>query len=274
MIRDISTRLYTAIFFTFFVIGSLMLSQWTYTFLFLLISVLCGYEFYKIVFDTKVKLRFILALMNCFMPIVFGIILRFYNFDIDQEILIGGLVCWTLMILASELLSPTQNPIQKTSLSLFALIYIGFPCLFAFELGFIHGTFSYLPLLGIFPLIWANDTGAYLVGSTLGKRQLFPSVSPKKTVEGTLGGIIITMLLSYPMSLINSAYTFEGWLVVTFIVGFCGTIGDLIESKFKRNYNIKDTGTFLPGHGGFLDRFDSFIFIISFVYLYSKFTTI
>lgn len=73
------------------------------------------------------------------------------------------------------------------------------------------------------------------------------------------------------MSLLNNAFDWKEWLFIALIIGVAGTIGDLIESKFKRNYNIKDTGTFLPGHGGFLDRFDSFLFIISFIYLYTKF---
>lgn len=271
MIKDISTRLYTAIFFTFFVIGSIVLSQWSYTILFFLISLLCVYEFYKIVFDTKNKLRFGLALLNCFMPVVFGILIRMEYLQVAPEVMISCLVCWILIILASELLSATQNPIEKTSYSLFALVYIGFPCMFAYELGFKDGGFSYLPLLGIIPLIWANDTGAYLVGSAIGKRPLFPAVSPKKTVEGTLGGILTAMIMSYPMSLLNNAFDWKEWLFIALIIGVAGTIGDLIESKFKRNYNIKDTGTFLPGHGGFLDRFDSFLFIISFIYLYTKF---
>ena len=271
MRKDILIRLYTAIFFTFFVIGSLLFSEWTYTLLFFLISYFCGLEFYKIVFDVRNKLRFILALINCFMPVIFGVIFRSSGSDYQPEMIIACLVCWILIILATELLSSAHNPIEKTAYSLFALVYIGFPCLFAYELGYMNGTFSYLPLLGMFALIWANDTGAYLVGSTFGKRLLFPSVSPKKTVEGTLGGILITLALSYPMSLVNTAFTFKEWFVITFIIGVAGTIGDLLESKFKRNYNIKDTGTILPGHGGFLDRFDSFLFIISFVYLYSKF---
>lgn len=271
MRKDILIRFYTAIFFTFFVIGSLLVSQWTYTLLFFLISFFCGLEFYKIVFDVRNKLRFSLALINCFMPIIFGVIFRSSGSDFQPEFIIACLVCWLLIILATELLSADPNPIEKTAYSLFALVYIGFPCLFAYELGFKGGDFSCLPLLGIFILIWANDTGAYLVGSTFGKRLLFPSVSPKKTIEGTLGGILITLAMAYPMAIFNKTFSLQEWFIIATIVGVAGTLGDLIESKFKRHYNIKDTGTILPGHGGFLDRFDSFLFIISFVYLYSKF---
>ena len=205
------------------------------------------------------------------MPVVMGVIFHTYGYDLDPIFLMCCLVCWILIILATELLSSANNPIEKTAYSLFAIVYIGFPCLFAYELGYKDGSFSYLGLLGIFALIWANDTGAYLVGSTFGKNLLFPSVSPKKTIEGTVGGIVITMILAFPLSLLNGAFEYLDWLVVALIIGVMGTLGDLLESKFKRNYNIKDTGTILPGHGGFLDRFDSFLFIISFIYLYSKF---
>jgi CDP-diglyceride synthetase len=97
-----------------------------------------------------------------------------------------------------------------------------------------------------------NDTGAYLVGSAIGRRPLFPAVSPKKTIEGTLGGILLTIAAAYPLSLLNNAFTLPQWSIIAAITGITATMGDLVESKIKRQYNIKDTGNYLPGHGGFL----------------------
>ncbi len=268
--KDISTRLYTAIVFTAFVLAGLMVNQWTYFALLLIISILCGYELTMIISGLKRKLRFFISLTFSFIPVLMGMLVREGFLNVDDRMLLGIIACWLLLLLASELLSVQSSPVEKTARSMFSLIYVGIPSLLAYELAYKDGSFSYLPLLGVIVLIWINDTGAYLVGSSIGKRPLMPTVSPKKTVEGTLGGIIATIVLAWPLSMINDAFTCPQWLVVAAITVVSGTIGDLVESKLKRHYGIKDTGTYLPGHGGFLDRFDSFLFVVSFVYLYTQ----
>ncbi|MEO1438184.1 MAG: phosphatidate cytidylyltransferase, partial [Bacteroidota bacterium] len=117
-------------------------------------------------------------------------------------------------------------------------------------------------------LIWANDTFAYLLGSWIGKTKLLPRVSPKKTWEGTLSGVFVTLLASWLYYLLFGHLELEQWLVIGGIIAVLGTIGDLIESMLKRSFEAKDSGGLLPGHGGFLDRFDSFIFVIPFVWVY------
>jgi phosphatidate cytidylyltransferase len=108
---------------------------------------------------------------------------------------------------------------------------------------------------------------AYIIGSKIGKTPLFPRISPKKTWEGTIGGAICTVLISFGLSYYFNTYTRLEWLVIGVIIAIIGTIGDLIESMLKRSYEIKDSGNFLPGHGGFLDRFDSYIFALPFIWL-------
>lgn len=270
MIKDILRRLYTAIFFSGIVIGGIVWHEMSYYLLFFLICFFCAFEFFRIVYQNKRDLRFWAAVITTCIPIGIAIKTRSGVFDISAELLIGIASVWIFILIASELWSSRENPVRATAYNMFALAYIGMPCYFAVEAGYLGGTFSYLPLLGIIVLIWANDTGAYLIGSMLGKRPLFFTVSPKKTIEGTLGGVLFTAVLAWPMSLLNDAYSYAGWLGVALIIGIVGTTGDLVESKFKRYYNIKDTGNILPGHGGFMDRFDSFLFIMPFVYLYSK----
>lgn len=124
-------------------------------------------------------------------------------------------------------------------------------------------------LITIFICIWTNDTFAYLVGKNFGKRKLFPSVSPKKTIEGFLGGIIFTIICS----MLLSKYYIETknsyiWIVIAIIISIFSTLGDLIESKFKRVAEIKDSGNIMPGHGGILDRLDSIIFVVPFINLF------
>ena len=124
-------------------------------------------------------------------------------------------------------------------------------------------------LISIIILIWTNDTFAYLVGKNIGKNKLFPSVSPKKTIEGFAGGLVFTVIVG---TLLANYYIMASmlyiWIVIAAIVSIFSTLGDLIESKLKRVAGIKDTGNIMPGHGGILDRLDSIIFVIPFINLF------
>ena len=124
-------------------------------------------------------------------------------------------------------------------------------------------------LISILILIWANDTFAYLVGKNFGRNKLFPSVSPKKTIEGFIGGLIFTGISSILLSkfYIESNILYI-WIVIAVIVSIFSTLGDLIQSKFKRVAGVKDSGKIMPGHGGILDRLDSIIFVIPFINLF------
>ena len=121
---------------------------------------------------------------------------------------------------------------------------------------------------GILFLTWANDSFAYIVGSKIGKTPFFLRISPKKTWEGTIGGAVFCMLTAGIIAQFFTQLSLLDWLVVGAIVAVFGTIGDLVESLLKRSVGVKDSGSFMPGHGGFLDRFDAFIFCIPFVYFY------
>ena len=168
--KDISTRLYTAIVFTAFVLAGLMISKWTYFALLFIISVLCGYELTMIISGLKRKLRFFISLTFSFVPVLMGMVIREDVLNVKDSLLLGIIACWLLFLLASELLSVQSNPVEKTARSMFSFIYVGIPSLLAYELAFKDGSFSYLPLLGVIVLIWINDTGAYLVGSAIGKK--------------------------------------------------------------------------------------------------------
>lgn len=123
-------------------------------------------------------------------------------------------------------------------------------------------------LIAIFVLVWANDVFAYLSGTYLGKHKLFPSVSPKKTWEGTLGGLLFTLLFAALVFYITKELNLRDWLLLAIMVSVLSTIGDLAESLLKRNSGVKDSGTLIPGHGGILDRFDAALFVTPFVFLY------
>lgn len=126
-------------------------------------------------------------------------------------------------------------------------------------------------IIGIFVLIWVNDTFAYLVGKSIGKHKLFVRVSPKKTIEGFLGGMVFTIVTGVLIGLYFLEEPIFKWVVIAVISVVFSTLGDLVQSKFKRTANVKDSGTIMPGHGGIYDRLDSIIFVAPFVFLFYQF---
>ena len=170
-----------------------------------------------------------------------------------------------------------NQEISNLSKYLYLLGYITLPFVFITKISF--GVKDYNPkiIIGLFILIWTNDTFAYIVGKSMGKHKLFERISPKKTIEGFFGGLIFAIFAGYLISiyLIQPSVQFSNksiiiWTIIAAIVGVIGTIGDLIESKFKRIAGVKDSGKIMPGHGGVLDRLDSVIFVAPFIFLFYK----
>ena len=149
--------------------------------------------------------------------------------------------------------------------------YLIFSFCFLILLPFYNQNYAPYLMISILVLIWVNDSFAFLVGKNFGRKKLFVSVSPKKTVEGFIGGFVFALIAAYIISKINAEFSLINWLIIAAIVSIIGTIGDLVESKLKRQANIKDSGNIMPGHGGILDRLDSLLFAAPFVYLYINF---
>ncbi|HLN54398.1 MAG TPA: phosphatidate cytidylyltransferase [Bacteroidales bacterium] len=183
------------------------------------------------------------------------------------------------VLIISELYRKEPEPFNTLAHTLFPLIYGVLPfALFPFsafshsglESIISHGDLIFSPgiVIGFFLLVWANDTGAYLTGMTLGKHKLFERISPKKTWEGFSGGFIIAIAAAWFLSGWLGVVSRVEWIVIAVIVSVVGTYGDLVESMLKRSTGVKDSGNILPGHGGFLDRFDSTIIAFPVVYLF------
>jgi phosphatidate cytidylyltransferase len=120
-------------------------------------------------------------------------------------------------------------------------------------------------------LIWLADTGAYIFGVSFGKHKLFERISPKKTWEGIFGGLLVSVAGAFFLTKYFYIFPLEVWVIIALIIVFFGTLGDLVESMFKRSLSIKDSGNILPGHGGILDRFDSLLFVIPVIFTYLYF---
>lgn len=178
-----------------------------------------------------------------------------------------------MLTMIAELYYKAPNPINNWAFTLFAQIY----CAGTFSmLNFIGaepgtpGVMSYTPLfiMAIFIFVWLDDTGAYLVGSLIGKRKLFERISPKKSWEGFFGGLILVLASSQAFAWFAPEISRLNWLGLATTVVLFGTWGDLIESLLKRTLGVKDSGHILPGHGGMLDRFDSVMLAVPASYIY------
>lgn len=165
----------------------------------------------------------------------------------------------------------TQSTILRHSPLLFIASYVAIPilllCLMA-GAGVTSLSFHPQKVLGMIFFIWVNDTGAYLAGSFLGKHKMYARVSPGKTWEGTIGGALFCVGLSFIIAHIFPQLAWVHWFVISLIVAVFGTLGDLVESMLKRQAGVKDSGSLMPGHGGVLDRFDSLFFCTPFVFCY------
>ncbi|HEX2969895.1 MAG TPA: phosphatidate cytidylyltransferase [Bacteroidales bacterium] len=182
-------------------------------------------------------------------------------------------------IIISELYRKEENPFDNLAHTFFGILYCVLPfSLFSFSsfehngIGSLlkHGDLIFSPgiVIGFFLLVWANDTGAYLTGMSIGKHKLFERISPKKTWEGFCGGLIAAVIAAWFLGAWLGVVGRISWIFIALIVSIVGTYGDLVESMLKRSYGIKDSGSILPGHGGFLDRFDSTIMAFPVVYLF------
>ncbi len=193
-----------------------------------------------------------------------------------------------IYIFVSGLFTRNEDPVNDWAYSMMSQMYIALPlsCIsvIAFrEMPGIGVEYNALLPLSIFIFLWANDTGAYITGSLIGRHKLFPRVSPGKSWEGSIGGAVIVLCVALliawadhshlleDMEVLETGLTTEEWMGLGIVVVVAGTLGDLVESLLKRTLNIKDSGTILPGHGGMLDRFDSSLMAIpaAVVYLYT-----
>ncbi|MCL6294263.1 phosphatidate cytidylyltransferase [Jejuia spongiicola] len=174
------------------------------------------------------------------------------------------------LFLIKDLFSEKTIPLFSSKRFILTTFYISSAFVFLILIANYHHTYNPNILLGSFILVWVNDSFAYLVGKNFGKQKLFEKISPKKTVEGFLGGLFFSCIASYFIATFTETLNFTNWLILSIIISVFGTIGDLIESKFKRQAQVKDSGIIMPGHGGLLDRLDSIIFAAPFIYLFLR----
>lgn len=261
--KDIFTRSLSGLIYVSLIIATLFIdAKWT-VILLAGIGFLVLQEFLRLVkFEKAVWLYVIYAAL--FILIYFQ-----EKFALGKSI--GLLAVLANTYLAYFLFRKKDIPYTGLSIHLLSIFYIMAGILSLTAIAFSTDSISYIPrqLVSIFFLIWANDTFAYLVGVSFGKNKLFPSISPKKSVEGFIGGIGGAIVAALIISkYFYSEISLTHWIILAILAGVLGTIGDLVESKFKRKAGVKDSGKLMPGHGGVYDRLDSILYASPFIYVY------
>lgn len=254
------TRLLSGVIYVTIFLGAITYSENTFFTLIAIFGFICIYEFHKLI-----------LFKNVIPYITFAALATYLVYNPKSQIIIPILV---LTLIASfqliyRLYSKTKLQSSKYLEKLdISLRYIAFSFCFLIVLPYEKGVYNPYILINILILIWTNDSFAFLVGKNFGKTKLFQSVSPKKTVEGFLGGVVFSVFAGVIISLNTVSFNMTTWIIIGLITSVIGSVGDLVESNFKRHANVKDSGNIMPGHGGILDRLDSLIFVIPFLYLY------
>lgn len=276
--NELLQRLLTGILFVIVMIGGVVWNEYSYMLLFSLITILAINEYYNIISD-KLNAAEDWKTLYKFVNTIFGVVVFAIVFLVSSGkiplIFLSLIAAFPLSWFVIEMYHESDTPFTNVSYNSMALFYIGVPFASTSFLVFKKGgdEYDFTFLLAILLFAWANDSWAYLVGKFFGKHKLFPRISPKKTWEGFAGGAVVSLAFAFLVHWIfPQLYLTEigivHYLAMAAITVVMSTYGDLTESMIKRNLNIKDSGQALPGHGGFLDRFDGLIFSIPACSLY------
>ena len=244
------------------VILAIRLNEWSYFALFFAICLLANLEFYDLLIADKKK-------PNKLFGTVIGMCIYTLVFLIEKGELSSKyyLTLFPLcaFIFIYELYYSTKKPFNNVAYTILGILYVSIPFSVTHISVFIKGDYTWQICLGCLFLLWASDVGAYFAGKTLGRTKLFPRVSPGKTWEGSLGGGFTSIGVAIILGQFFTDLTIWQWLCLSIIIVVAGSYGDLVESSFKRSLKIKDSGTAIPGHGGFLDRFDGWLLSAPFI---------
>ena len=268
-------RAITGILFVGVLVGCILYDPWTFSALFVVISALTIREFGHLINQVEGvsinKNITMLAGVYLYMAVM-----AFCTNLSGSKIFLPYLLL-IMYLMISELYLKKENPVMNWAYSMLSQLYIALPFAMLNVLSFhtspMDTSVSYNPILplSVFFFIWLSDTGAYWVGSLIGRHRLFERISPKKSWEGSIGGGIVAIGSSFIFAHYFPIINMAEWAGLALIVVIFGTWGDLTESLLKRQLHIKDSGAILPGHGGMLDRFDSALMAIpaAVVYLYA-----
>jgi phosphatidate cytidylyltransferase len=264
--NNLTQRIITGVLGAAAIIFGVTYSEWLYFIIFFIICLFSLREFYKLSgLDGMLPLKTI--------GTIIGLVIFSLSFFIEQlrishryYFVIFPLIAVIYLIKLYK--KSERKPFTNIAFTLLGILYVGMPFALLNIATFEEGFYNYEIILGSLLILWASDTGAYIAGTLFGKHRLFERISPKKSWEGFGGGAALATLIAYLLSLYFQSLSIVDWIVIDMIIIVGGTYGDLVESLLKRSIEIKDSGTSLPGHGGFLDRFDGLLISAPFIVAY------
>ena len=285
-LSDLPRRALTAVIFGAVMLGGMLWSRYSFAALVFIINAGSLYEYLRLIkkhqqytpLQAQTTSR-VTLLLGC----LFHASVWYALNDAFVGLIAVLIIPFILLVIVTDMMMNTTRKWKNALLNAGGLVYVSlflfcFYVLVAppFYLGAAntepwYPQFASIPL-GIVLLVWANDTFAYFAGSLLGKHKIAPEISPKKSWEGVAGGLVFALVTAYVLSGFYFSLNPVQWMVVASLVVVFGTLGDFFESWLKRQAGVKDSGSLMPGHGGFLDRFDALIFCLPFVTIYLMFS--
>ncbi|WP_299683845.1 phosphatidate cytidylyltransferase [uncultured Dokdonia sp.] len=266
LIRGLSGLLYVA-----FLLLAIFSWEISYLLLIFVFGCICMYEYLKLV---KIKsyvpylLLVVTVVVFCYLIPSNYIALGYTKPTNHITLVFLSITIMTNLYLIKNLIRPSERYITVAQKYIYLLFYIIGGFVFTIILPSYRGEYTSYLVASVFALIWINDTFAFIVGKSIGKHKLLERISPKKTVEGFLGGLVFSCIASIFIYKFTELLSIQLWITVAIVTSVFGTLGDLIQSQLKRQAGVKDSGQLMPGHGGIYDRLDSIIFASPFIYLF------
>ena len=264
--NNLTQRFITGISGSAAIITGVCINEWTYCLVFFIICLFALLEFYKLAgLDGVIPQKTFGTLC--------GVSIYLLSFFIEKGsisyryyFLIFPIVSCVYMIKLYKKFE--RKPFTNIAFTFLGIFYVAVPFALLNIAAFEDNVYNYEIIFGCLFILWASDTGAYFAGTFFGKRKLFERISPKKSWEGFFGGALLALIFAYGLSEFFHSISLVQWIIVGVIIIIGGTFGDLVESLLKRSIEIKDSGTSIPGHGGFLDRFDGLLISAPFIVAY------
>ncbi|MBC7569943.1 MAG: phosphatidate cytidylyltransferase [Spirosoma sp.] len=268
---NLQQRIIAAVVGVPIIIGMILYDAWTFALLFTIVSALTQREFYKLLgldgFEPLTAYGTVVGSLIC----VLAYLIETGVLHTDSYFLICPASSMVFLIKLYK--KRDRKPFTNIGFTFLGIIYVAMPFALLIVLALRGNAYHPAIIVGCLLLLWASDIGAYFAGTRFGRRKLFERISPKKSWEGAIGGAISASLVAAGLAYFAPELRPWQWYCVGGIIVVTGTYGDLVESLFKRSIAIKDSGTSIPGHGGFLDRFDGLLlaapFIITFLKLFA-----
>ena len=268
--KDIFTRAGAGIIYILVILLGLLGGRFSFLAVFGAILGSALFEFYRMV--EKDTSHAISKIFNIAMGVTIFISVFLHLEDINNFLLPVLILTYLLILIASAIFLRRHDILHGIIYSVFGQVYITMPLSLLMFISYspemAGNEYSWVPVLALFVFLWVNDTAAYFIGSLIGKHKLIEHISPKKSIEGFIAGILFTMLSSLIFDWLYPGFSIAFWMGLSAVVALFGTLGDLFESLIKRTCNVKDAGDLIPGHGGILDRIDSLLVAVPAVYLY------